>query len=80
MSNAGQARRCIAIGVRPTTWLWLGLLPFACEALGEFFVDMHADAFLVVHHSDPYVRTYRLAYRVVLRRFLAGIVSSTRQP
>ncbi len=58
----------------------VGLLPFACEALGEFFVDMHADGFLAMHRSDPYVRTYHPAYRVVIRRFLAGIVSSTRQP
>jgi hypothetical protein len=55
-----------------------GLLPFACEALGEFFVHMHADGFLAVHHSDTFARTYHPAYRVVMRGLLAGIVSSTR--
>jgi hypothetical protein len=57
-----------------------GLLPFACEALGEFFVDMQADGFPAVHHSDTYARTYHPACHVVVRGFLAGIISSTRQP
>ena len=57
-----------------------GLLPLGCGALREFFVDMQADGFPAVHHSDAYARTYHPAYRVVVRRFLAGIVSSTRQP
>jgi hypothetical protein len=61
------------------TWPWQDL-PFACEALREFFVDRQADGFTVVHHSDTYARAYHPAYRVVVRRFLVGIVSSTRQP
>jgi hypothetical protein len=48
--------------------------------LGEFFVDMQADGFPSVHHSDTYARTYHPTYRVVTCRLLVGIVSSTRQP
>jgi hypothetical protein len=57
-----------------------GLLPFACEALRKFFIGMQADGFPAVHHSDTYAKTYHPAYRVVVHRFLAGIVSSTRRP
>jgi hypothetical protein len=57
-----------------------GLLPFAGEALREFFVDMQADGFPAVHHSDMYTRTYRPAYRVIVNKFLAKIGCSTRRP
>jgi hypothetical protein len=48
-----------------------GLLPFGCEALRVFFVDMRAEGFPAVHHSDTYAKTYRPAYRVIVHRFLA---------
>jgi hypothetical protein len=57
-----------------------GLLPFAGEALRKFFVDMQADGFPAVHHSDMYTRTYCPAYRVIVNKFLAKIGCSTRRP
>lgn len=54
------------------TWSWQDL-PFECEALREFFVDMQADGFPAVHYSDTSARTYHPAYRVVVRRFLVGL-------
>jgi hypothetical protein len=48
-----------------------GLLPFACEALQGFFAGMRREGFPAVHHSDTYAKTYRPAYRVIVRGFLA---------
>jgi hypothetical protein len=72
VSIVGQARRCIALGVMLNTWPWQDL-PFGCEALREFFVDMQADGFPAVHYSDTSARTYHPAYRIVVRRFLVGL-------
>jgi hypothetical protein len=57
-----------------------GLLPFAREALQGFFAEMRAGGFPAVHHSDTYARTYRPAYRVIVRGLLASVVGSELRP
>jgi hypothetical protein len=56
------------------------LLPFACEMLQGSFAAMQIKGFPAVHHSDMYAKTYRPAYRVIVRGFLASIVGFALRP
>ena len=56
------------------------LLPFAGEMLQGFFAAMQIQGFPAVHHSETYAKTYRPAYRVIVREFLASIVGFALRP
>ncbi|KAF0109158.1 MAG: Uncharacterized protein FD146_202 [Anaerolineaceae bacterium] len=50
-----------------------GQIPFDGQRFAAFFKSMDDEDFPVVHHTIPFMRLYRPAYRVVARRLLAEV-------